>query len=358
MKKAIAMLLSATIIFSLAACGSTGKNTASEDSAPTAGQESESASDSGNEKSDSSETGSNADADSAEAEKPETILINSVNAESEKIQLEVPYDPQRIVVIDMACLDILTSLGLEDRIVGTASTSLDYLVDYVKDVPVVGTIKSPDLEAIMECEPDLIFMGGRGAEYYETLSEIAPTVRVITDVDLGLVESVTVHSKEIASVFGLEDEIDAKVAGFGERIDALREFASGKTMILGMCTSGSFNVMGDDGRCSIIGTEVGFTNIGVKDDVDTATHGNEASFEYIVQMNPEYIFVMDRDAAIGTDGAQLAKDIMENELVQSTDCYKNGNLIILEHPAVWYTGEGGITALDLMIQDLETALLK
>ena len=92
--------------------------------------------------------------------------------------------------------------------------------------------------------------------------------------------------------------------------------------------------------------------------MDTATHGNEASFEYIVQMNPEYIFVMDRDAAIGTDGAQLAKDIMENELVQSTDCYKNGNLIILEHPAVWYTGEGGITALDLMIQDLETALLK
>ena len=50
MKKAIAMLLSATMIFSLAACGSTGQNTASEDSAPTAGQESESASDSGNER--------------------------------------------------------------------------------------------------------------------------------------------------------------------------------------------------------------------------------------------------------------------------------------------------------------------
>ena len=31
---------------------------------------------------------------------------------------------------------------------------------------------------------------------------------------------------------------------------------------------------------------------------------------------------MDRDAAIGTDGAQLAKDIMENELVMGTDAYK------------------------------------
>ena len=31
---------------------------------------------------------------------------------------------------------------------------------------------------------------------------------------------------------------------------------------------------------------------------------------------------MDRDAAIGTDGAQLAQEIMENELVMGTDAYK------------------------------------
>lgn len=326
------------------------------------------------------------------AETPETMTIESFDENGEAIDLEVPYDPQRIVVIDMAVLDILTSLGLEDRIVGVASTSLDYLTEYVEGVPVVGTIKTPDLEGIMECEPDIIFMGGRGAEYYSTLSEIAPTVRIVTDSNLGLVESVTVHSKTIASIFGLEDEIDAKVAGFQERIDTLREFAQGKTMILGMCTSGSFNFLGNDGRCSIIGTEIGFENIGIaataSDDssdgsesggghggggggdrsgseggnrggatTTTATHGNEASFELVLDLNPQYIFVMDRDAAIGTDGAQLAKDVMENELVMGTDAYKNGNLIILEHPAVWYTGEGGITALDIMLQDLESALL-
>ena len=40
-----------------------------------------------------------------------------------------------------------------------------------------------------------------------------------------------------------------------------------------------------------------------------------------------------------------------------TDAYQNGNLIYLEHPAVWYTAEGGINALDVMLQDLETTLL-
>lgn len=29
---------------------------------------------------------------------------------------------------------------------------------------------------------------------------------------------------------------------------------------------------------------------------------------------------------------------------------------ILAHPTVWYTAEGGITALDIMLQDLESAL--
>lgn len=124
-----------------------------------------------------------------------------------------------------------------------------------------------------------------------------------------------------------------------------------------MCTSGSFNVVGNDGRCSIIGVEIGFENIGVADEVQTSTHGNEASFEYIVQKNPEYIFVMDRDAAIQTEGAKLAQEIMENELVMGTDAYKDGKIIYLAHPAVWYTAEGGVTALDLMLQDLETPLL-
>ncbi|MFQ7454456.1 MAG: ABC transporter substrate-binding protein [Flavonifractor plautii] len=121
-----------------------------------------------------------------------------------------------------------------------------------------------------------------------------------------------------------------------------------------MCTSGGFNVLGNDGRCSIIGREIGFENIGVDADIDTSTHGNEASFEFVVEKNPDYIFVMDRDAAIQTDGAQLAQEIMENELVMGTDAYKNGNIVYLAHPAVWYTAEGGITALDIMLQDLES----
>ncbi len=352
-KKIMTLALSAVLAVSLAACGA-GGNSDSSSSGSTSASGSSAVSDVS-----SASAASDASTASSVEEKPETITVKSLNANKEEVDLEVPYDPERIAILDMACLDIIDSLGVGDRVVGSASTSLDYLQDYVTDENIenLGTIKEADMEAVMACEPDVIFIGGRLSSSYDALSEIAPVVYLSTDTEIGVVESVRKNASTIAAMFGLEDQVDELMADFDERIETLAAFAEGKTAIVGMCTSGSFNVLGNDGRCSIIGKEIGFENVGVDANVDTSTHGNEASFEYVVEKNPDYIFVMDRDAAIGTDGAQLAQDIMENELVQGTDAYKNGQLVYLEHPAVWYTAEGGVQALDLMLQDLETALL-
>lgn len=352
-KKIMTLALSAVMAVSLAACGA-GGNSDSSSSGSTSASGSSAVSDVS-----SASAASDASTASSGEEKPETITVKSLNANKEEVDLEVPYDPERIAILDMACLDILDSLGVGDRVVGSAGTSLDYLQDYVTDENIenLGTIKEADMEAVMACEPDVIFIGGRLSSSYDALSEIAPVVYLSTDTEIGVVESVRKNASTIAAMFGLEDQVDELMADFDERIETLAAFAEGKTAIVGMCTSGSFNVLGNDGRCSMIGREIGFENVGVDANVDTSTHGNEASFEYVVEKNPDYIFVMDRDAAIGTDGAQLAQDIMENELVQGTDAYKNGQLVYLEHPAVWYTAEGGVKALDLMLQDLENTLL-
>lgn len=352
-KKIMTLALSAVMAVSLAACGA-GGNSDSSSSGSTSASGSSAVSDVS-----SASAASDASTASSGEEKPETITVKSLNANKEEVDLEVPYDPERIAILDMACLDIIDSLGVGDRVVGSAGTSLDYLQDYVTDENIenLGTIKEADMEAVMACEPDVIFIGGRLSSSYDTLSEIAPVVYLSTDTEIGVVESVRKNASTIAAMFGLEDQVDELMVDFDERIETLAAFAEGKTAIVGMCTSGSFNVLGNDGRCSMIGREIGFENVGVDANVDTSTHGNEASFEYVVEKNPDYIFVMDRDAAIGTDGAQLAQDIMENELVQGTDAYKNGQLVYLEHPAVWYTAEGGVQALDLMLQDLETTLL-
>ncbi len=288
---------------------------------------------------------------------PETVTITSLNANREPVELEVPYDPQRIAILDMPSLDILDRLGLGDRVVGSATTALEYLQAYVPSDTIanLGTIKEADLEAVMACEPDVIFIGGRLSASYDALSEIAPVVFLSTDTGIGVVESVRNNAMTIASMFGLEAQVDELMSGFDARIESLSAFAEGKNAIVGLCTSGSFNILGSDGRCSIISVEIGFDNLGDGD--VTSTHGNESSFELIVELDPDYMFVLDRDAAIGTDGAQLAKEIVENELVMDTDVYKEGHIVYLANPTVWYTAEGGITALDIMLSDLEGALL-
>lgn len=289
-------------------------------------------------------------------EEKTSVTITSLDASKNEIELEVPYNPKRIAILDLASLDIIDELGVGDRVVGMASTSIDYLEKYSNDASIknLGTIKEADLEAVMECEPDIIFIGGRLSKSYDALSEIAPVVYLATDTNEGLVNSVSKNAKTIASIFGMEDKVDSLMSDFGARIDAIKKISSGKTALVGMTTSGSFNLLGNDGRCSLIGVEAGFNNLTAVG--STSTHGNETSFETVVQQNPDYIFVMDRDSAISTAGAKTAKEIVENELVKTTDAYKNNHIIYLEHSNVWYTAEGGIQALDIMLTDLEKGL--
>ena len=54
----------------------------------------------------------------------------------------------------------------------------------------------------------------------------------------------------------------------------------------------------------------------------------------------------------------LAWEVLDNELINKTDAAQNGNVIVLEHSNVWYTAEGGVTALGVMLSDLENALLE
>ena len=292
MKKLISFCLALAMAASLAACSQSGSGSSSQ----TAEESSSSAVE------ESSAAGEESSAAEA-SETPETVTITSLNGEGAETQLEVPYDPQRIAILDMASLDILDALGVGGRVVGTASTSLDYLQSYInEDIANLGTIKEADLEAIMSCEPDVIFIGGRLASSYDALSEIAPVVYLSTDTEQGVVESVRKNANTIASLFGLQEEVDSLMADFDSRVAALAEFAEGKTAIVGLVTSGGFNVLGNDGRCSMICREVGFENIGVDAEIDTATHGNEASFEFVVEKDPDYIFVLDRDAAIQTEG--------------------------------------------------------
>jgi iron complex transport system substrate-binding protein len=284
--------------------------------------------------------------------------------------VEVPYNPRRVAILDMSVLDMLDAWGLGERVLGMPKDSrVGYLMKYIDNPAItnLGNLKEVDMEALNSLEPDVIFIGGRLSAEYDNLSEIAPVVLMTIDNAAGYMNGFKANAAKVASIFGKETEAEELTSGFDARIAALKSAASGKTAIVGMVTSSSFNALPDGSRCSLIGNEAGFTNL-TKPGASARErsrnpsagqapnpHGDAASFELLVEQNPDYIFVLDRDAAIGTAGSKVAREVMENELVQKTDAYKNNRIVYLT-PDVWYLAEGGITATDMMLRDLEEGL--
>ncbi|MBQ6867954.1 MAG: ABC transporter substrate-binding protein [Clostridia bacterium] len=299
--------------------------------------------------------------------KPEKITVQSLNANKEMADLEVPFDPQRIAILDMAALDIIDSLGLGDRIVGSAKVTIEYLTQYNPDdsdgkIANLGSVKTADMEQVAACEPEIIFIGGRLSKEYDNLSAIAPVVYLSVDYEKGVVTSTADNAKTIASIFGLEEEIEAKMEGFQTRIDALNGIISGKDILLAMYNNNAMSLMDTESQLNILAAELGGNNLGeTVGEVDKAAHGEDSSWETIVNLNPEYMFVLDRSTATGAadEGVLGAREVIENDLIKELDVYKNGNIVyFIEHANVWYTSTGGIQALDTMLADLEAALIK
>ena len=92
----------------------------------------------------------------------------------------VPEAPQRVVVLSELDLDSALTLGVQP--VGTVNgrgqgTLPRYLLDKAgKAIQVVGDLDNPNLEKLIDLEPDLILTGQTKPELLALLQEIAPTV--------------------------------------------------------------------------------------------------------------------------------------------------------------------------------------
>ena len=297
----------------------------------------------------------------------ETVKIEALNANKEMVDLEVPYNPERIAILDMPALDIVDALGIGDRVVGSAKVTIEYLTDYNPDdsdgaIMNLGTVKTADLEKVAACNPDIIFIGGRLASVYADLEAIAPVVYLGVDYEKGIVESTKQNAKTIATIFGKEAEVATMFTDFQPRIDALSNILKGEEVVLGMYNSNALGLMGTASQLNLIVNELGAINLGESvGEEEKAAHGEEASWETIMKLNPEYMFILDRSTATeATDeGVMGVHEVIENELVKEMDVYKEGKIVyFIEHANVWYTSTGGVQALDVMLDDLEENLVK
>ncbi|MFC7321595.1 siderophore ABC transporter substrate-binding protein [Halobacillus campisalis] len=287
-----------------------------------------------------------AESDGAE-EKEEKVTI-----EHELGETEVTKKPENVVVFDFGTVDSLDELGVE--IQGVAKDSLPtYLSQYEGDeYENIGSLKEPDFESISQMDPDVIFISGRQSEVYDELSEIAPTIHLGVDTTRYM-DSFKENMKTLGEIFEKEDEVESELADIQSDIEGVNEKSEsmeGEGLIT-LANDGKVSAYGEGSRFGLIHDVFGVP--AADESIESSTHGQSISFEYISEQNPDYLFVVDRGAVVG--GESSAEQVVENEIVQNTTAYKEDQIIYLD-PEYWYLSGGGLQSVAAMVAEIEESL--
>lgn len=278
----------------------------------------------------------------------EMITVTDRNGE-----VEVPKNPEKVVVLDYGSLDILDEIGVES-VVGVPKNGIPEYLDKYEDEKYtdIGGVKEFNFETINELDPDLIIIEGRQEDSLEELQKIAPTV-YLGSVGSDYLNSIKSNAKVLGEIFDKEKEVEEKLANIDTRVNEIKAKVvdSNLNALATMISDGSMSVYGAGSRFNIIYNELGF--VPTDESIEVSNHGQSISYEYLAEKNPDYLFVIDKGAVTGS--GTPAKDTVENELVKTTNTYKNGNIVYVDSVA-WYVGGAGFKALDKMLDDVENAL--
>ncbi len=290
----------------------------------------------------------------AQAIEPEQEVDTSVTIKHELGETTLDKEPKDVIVFDYGVLDTLDKIG--QNIVGLPKKSLpEYLSKYAGDDYVdVGSLQEPNFEKIYELNPELIIISGRQRDLYDEFVKIAPTI--FLNIDGGkYMESLKNNAAIIGHVFNKEDIIDTEVENIEKAISSVNEIATAndKNALFIMANDGNLSAFGAGSRFGFLHNELGLTP--VDEGIQVTNHGDKIAFEYIVEKNPDYIYVMDRAAVAGGDIS--AKQVMENDLIKSTSAYENDRITYLDAHS-WYVSAGGLTSTMEMIEEVKVSLDK
>lgn len=254
------------------------------------------------------------------------VATAKIEVDTVKGVVSLPINPAPLVVYDMTLLQDLAALQVAvDGI--PANLKLNNLqAKNQPDPKTVGTVFEPDLEALNAMQPQAILIGSRMAEKYDELSAIAPTLDLSIDTT-NIYESSKKRLHDLGALFGKSDEALKLQNNIDTAIKETKAVTQNKGRGLVVMVNGNkLSAYGTDSRFGFVHTVLGVpaADTGIK----SGSHGQPISFEYIQKLNPEWLFVIDRSAAVGEDGAG-AKAVLNNPLVAQTPAWKNQHVVYL-----------------------------
>lgn len=278
----------------------------------------------------------------------EKITINHTLGKAELVK-----NPEKVVALDFASLETLDQLGI--KVIAMPKENVpSYLQKYKDDESIVdlGTLKEINYEKLHELNPDVVFMSARLQNAYPELAKIAPTV--YTEIDYkDYMNSVKKNFSYFREIFDKKAETDEALKKIEEKIAKVNSKTkdSSKKALVVLHNNGKFSAYGKGSRFGIIHDLLGIKE--AAENLEVSRHGQAVSNEFIQEVNPDYLFIVDRSAVIDKNATN--KKEIENKLIQQTNAFKNGKVIYLD-PEIWYLSGGGIISINKMIDDIDNNL--
>lgn len=243
-------------------------------------------------------------------------------------------NPARVAVFDIAALDTLDALGVVPAGVPD-NLYVEYLSDLAGKAAPVGTLFEPDLEALAALAPDLIVVGGRSSTQVEALLPLAPTI------DMTIWEDVPGEARAriaaYGAMFGKEDKAAEMQAAYDAKLAEAKAAVAGKGSALILLTNGpKVAAYGRGSRFGWIHSALDLPE--ARENLNPETHGDAVSFEFIAEVNPDWIIVIDRSAAIGESASGHAT--LDNPLVAGTTAAQKGRIVHLKSAPIYIAGGG------------------
>jgi iron complex transport system substrate-binding protein len=292
-----------------------------------------------------------------------TVEINDIHG-----PVTVPVNPQKVISLDNRTYETLSDWGIE--LVAAPKGVMPADSPYVTDESVldIGNHREPNLEIIAAADPDLVIIGQRFASYYEEIKKLVPNAAVIDlNFDVSeeadkpgenLVNGLKDSTVALGKIFDKNKEAEQLTADFDQAIEAVKSAYNGTDTIMSVVVSGGnigFSAP-HSGRVWGPMYEVFGWVPALEIDNTTSDHqGDDISVEAIAQSNPDWIFVLDRDAAVSsvTDAVPAQDVIDQSPALQNVTAVSEGHIVYA--PADTYTNESIQTYLELF-GDLAKAL--
>ncbi|WP_434798522.1 siderophore ABC transporter substrate-binding protein [Terrisporobacter vanillatitrophus] len=286
-----------------------------------------------------------------ETDSKATTTVSVTDANGEKVELN--KNPKRIVVFDYGMADILKNLDVDIVGLPKSRTLPEILSVYADDKYAnVGDLKEPDFEAVEALNPDLIIIGGRQAEQIDSFTEIAPTVYLEVDGE-NYMDSFSTVVTDLGNLFDKQDEVKKALNEIEKKVADLNKVVSEKGISgsVVMANEGGVSLFSQASRYGIVYSDLGFKQL--DKNIEESTHGQQITFEYFLENNSDYVFVIDRGSVTGK--GESAQTLFNNEIMNKTDVAKNDKIVYL-NSVVWYTMTGGIESTNIMIDEIAKAI--